>query len=799
MRGVSIYIEGVKLDLFKDEQINVTSMQQNVQDINKVFTDFSQSFTVPATPNNNEIFEHFYQNDIKPTIDQNVRREALIEIDLTTFRRGNISLEKTEVQNNEPYSYQITFYGDVASLKDTFGDSKLVDITTLSSTEFNYSSSTVSQRITDDATEYPIRFPLIVGRDVTYGDGTSTDISHGASGSIAYNELFPAVAVYQIFNALQQLYSITFNGLFLSSEQFRRAFLYCQNAETFTFNTKPQLIQLANLFTDTASNNNTTLLASDFFDESTDILTITQFEPSVAFPNVSAGGTYSNSQHLIIVEVINPGTVTGIDTFIDVYRNGQLVSTYDTANFEIQLNNNTVLGNQQYQFFVRTSEAATRIIKIGYLQRALYTTSGGSQAVFNGFSSVSSTVLGTEFSILNYLPDMKIVDFFKGVLQMFNLTCYSTSKDVYQVEPLDDWYQKGAIVDITEFTDIKSTKIDRIKLFKNVSFSYQQSESATNNAFRELTGGRDYGNLSEKFDYDGGEYKIDLPFENMMMHKFTGTDLQVGKRLNTDLENYITKPLIMYAYDTTNAQWRFDEGSSVTNMSTYIPFGQDLRLGTTDFTLNFNADNSTFLLEPVQDTLFSVYYSAYIINLYNLKNRRTSVKTNLPISLLTGLELNDRVVIRDKRFMIESMKSNLNTGDVDMVLINDFRELIADGGISSEIIRPDNTAQCLNINILFPHNAVSATVTTTTTGVTITPSTLTSEGTTAVCLPANGATDLIIAENGTDNITDENAGTISNKQFRTEGSATTVIILLVTYTFANGSTAANQIFIQQEG
>ena len=130
MRGISILVEGKLLDLFKDEQINVTSMQQNVQDINKVFTDFSQSFTVPATPNNNDIFLHFYENSLQQTIDQNVRCEAVIEIDLTTFRRGKISLEKTEVQNNEPYSYQITFYGDVASLKDTFGDSKLVDITT---------------------------------------------------------------------------------------------------------------------------------------------------------------------------------------------------------------------------------------------------------------------------------------------------------------------------------------------------------------------------------------------------------------------------------------------------------------------------------------------------------------------------------------------------------------------------------------------------------------------------------------------------------------------------------------------
>ena len=52
MRTVQVYIEGQRLELFKDEQINVTSIQQNVQDISKVFTDFSQSFSVPATPRN---------------------------------------------------------------------------------------------------------------------------------------------------------------------------------------------------------------------------------------------------------------------------------------------------------------------------------------------------------------------------------------------------------------------------------------------------------------------------------------------------------------------------------------------------------------------------------------------------------------------------------------------------------------------------------------------------------------------------------------------------------------------------
>tara|TARA_R100001440_G_scaffold69590_1_gene91537 strand:+ start:2877 stop:5282 length:2406 start_codon:yes stop_codon:yes gene_type:complete len=801
MRGVSVYIEGVKLDLFDDEQINVTSIQQNVQDIAAVFTDFSQSFTVPATPNNNQVFEHFYQNDVNASIDFNLRREALIEIDLTTFRRGKISLEKTEVRNNEPYSYQITFYGDVASLKDTFGESKLVDITALSSTDMSYTFAQVSQRITDDATEHTIRFPLIVGRNLTYGDTGSTDINPSTgSGSILYNELFPALAVFQIFNALQTQYGITFNGGFLNNERFRRAYLYCQNAETFTFNSKPLLIDISTLSTNPLNNNNS-LAAADYFSIDNDTLTLSQYVPSVTFPTVtSAGGNYINSKHIINISLNNP--TAGVDAFIDVYENGSLTQTYDVSSstsLQIQRSNDVLITPIELKFFIRSTAPMTGTMLIEYKQSATYFYSGGADLVSNEFTATASVTTTATLSVLNYLPDMKIVDFFKGILQMFNLTCYGTAKDVYQIEPLDDWYKKGAIVDITEYTDIKSTKIDRIKLFKNISFSYQESECATNEAFRDITGGRDYGNTSQLYDYDGGEYKIDLPFENMMMQKFENTDLQIGERLNTDIQTYIPKPMIMYAYDTTSAQWRFNDGSSVTDMTTYIPFGQDLRLGTSDFTLNFNADISTFLLEPIPNTLFSVYYAPYLTNLYNLKNRRTNVKTNLPISLLTGLQLNDRVIIRDKRYMIESMKSNLNTGDVDLVLINDFRELIADGGIIPEVIVPDNSAQCLNIDILFPNGVVSATITTTTAGVTISPSTITQERRVEVCLPVNTATDLIVTEDGTDNITDENAGSIATRQLRTEGGSATVIILLVTYTFSNGTTAANQIFIQQEG
>ena len=57
-QDVQLYVKGQRLDLFQDETIQVTSSIQNVKDISKVFTDFSQSFSVPASRTNNNVFQH---------------------------------------------------------------------------------------------------------------------------------------------------------------------------------------------------------------------------------------------------------------------------------------------------------------------------------------------------------------------------------------------------------------------------------------------------------------------------------------------------------------------------------------------------------------------------------------------------------------------------------------------------------------------------------------------------------------------------------------------------------------------
>ncbi len=798
MRTVQVYIEGQRLDLFKDEIISVTSKQQDIQDISKIFTDFSQSFSVPSTAKNDAIFQHFYQNDVDSTIDHNIRREAYIEIDLTTFRRGKISLEKSEVKNNQAYSYQITFYGDILALKDKFQDDKLSDMSELDFYNFAYDGAAVQDRITDGSFTYAVRFPLIFNRDITYGAGGGTDISPTGTGSVLYNELFPAIKLLALINVIQTRYNVTFSGTFFADKRFSNAYLYCKNAEDFTFLTGAKTINFTSGSTD-INNDNTTAVYEDYFSIADDTLTYTYQEPVTMLPSLS-GQAIGGTGHNVYLDVTSVSDIS-VTYYIDVILNGQVVQTFEGQggnNYQVTSNDNESTLNNQYQFRVRATDAISISFECRYNQTGGYFDSTTFPFLFlfnNNYYATSTMTLTNELNVVNYVPDMTVSDFFKGVLKMFNLTCYGTAENVFQVEPLDDWYAKGAVVDITKYTDIKSINIDRVKLFKTIEFNYQESESATNTIFKNLTG-RNYGNTKSTFDYDGGVFKVELPFENMMMQKFQGTNLQIGETINQDGNKYVPKPMVIYEYEQLSQQFRFNGGTFGGLESTYVPFGQDVNVLTENYTLNFNADISTLTNIAEQNTLFKTYYSGYLLNLFNLKNRRTTVKTNLPVSLLTELRLNDRLVIRDKRYIIESMKSNLNTGDVDLVLINDFRPVIAiGGGGATEPLIPSFASQCIDVRILFPNGVVQADVTCSNASVTITPSTLTSEGTVEVCIPENPNTTTVLkTEDDLDYINTEDLA----DRIRTEEGTIEVYTLLVTYTFSNGTQTTNQIFIQQQ-
>ena len=45
MQNIQLYIEGNRMDMFKDESVSLTQTIQNVKDIAKVFTNFTKTFS----------------------------------------------------------------------------------------------------------------------------------------------------------------------------------------------------------------------------------------------------------------------------------------------------------------------------------------------------------------------------------------------------------------------------------------------------------------------------------------------------------------------------------------------------------------------------------------------------------------------------------------------------------------------------------------------------------------------------------------------------------------------------------
>ena len=765
-----------KLELFEDEQIQINSSVQNIADISKVFTDFSQSFTVPASTHNNTIFEHFYQSDVDSSIDHNIRRNAIIEIDLTTFRRGKIQIEKANIKNGLVENYQITFYGEVRTLKDAFGEDKL-NLLNLTPLEFQFTAANIYNRITDLATNYDVRYPLIASNRLWAYQSSGEDVTN-TSHAIQYDELFPAVKVSKLFEAIESQYGLTFQGTFLSDPRFTNVFLYGKNAIEYQFLTATSNVLLDQIVT--------TLIQDPTLPNPSDLTYVNIYEDEINI--IEATGAIN---HIITFDVQN---VSASGTFyIEVYQDGNYYQT-------LQGDSNVIIG------FVSIQNTSGLNTSLTFKMKATNTMNVDILLTYQiqGFNSLTNyaqistvqTVLTGNVSLNNTLPDIKVSDFFAGVLKEFNMTCVGISENTFEILPLDDWYQEGAIVDITEYTDIDSIDVERIKLYKKIAFKYQQSESFVNRQFFKLAN-TEYGNTEYQFAYDGDEYNIEVPFENLLFTRATKTGDPTryaifGYNLNENYQAYIPKPTLLYLYGQSNSlsahPIKFYNGAGHDNITSFAQFGQDLTYQNTKYSLNFGAENSVIHLETIQQGLYAEYYFSYLLNLFNLKNRLTYVKTNLPISLLTSLRLNDRLIIRDKSYIINEMKSNLTTGEVNFSLYLDFRPIT-----SGKIYVPSFDAQSLNIPINLVNGAVSATITTTFGGVTITPSTITSSQNVVVSIPENTNTpSFILAENSDPIITEEFQNLV------TENSSVQVIILTITYTLSDGSTVVQtQTILQQ--
>jgi hypothetical protein len=801
-RQVRIFVEGRKLDLFNDETIEVNSTIQNIQDISKTFTDFSQSFTIPTSANNNAIWEYFYENALNSSINYQERLDGYIEIDMTFFRRGKIQMEKSQLKNGQADNYTITFYGDVTTLKDLVGEDLLSDLdyTTIN---HDYTFNEVFDRVKNYGTDWDVCYPLISSNRIweylstqpqsnipqwliPFMGSTSNDI-HTNSGAINYTELFPAVRVKSIFDIIALQYGVTFTGAFLNDPKFTQAYLWYKNKNSFEFSGQPQQLDLDTIVSQFIP----TYPLNFYVDSSLNQITTPYFNGAIWL------------QHVITLDVTSVSSPS-ITYWIDTYRNGALFSTTQgtgAASYGLALVTNVQGLNDVYEFYIRSNFPLTFDSEIQYEVTYITSLNPIPTTEFIRYSNVTLNL--TAFTDLAQLaPTMKVTDFVTGILKQFNLTCFGTGVKTYEIVPLDDWYGAGAVIDITEFTDKTEIGIDRVKLYKKIGFAFEQSNSLMNKAFFEQ-GLKEYGNTEYQYPYDGGEFTIKVPFENLLFNQFvdsgTPTGLQVGYSLDSAFAPYIPKPCLLYKYGGINLvdHIHFTDGSSHNTTNDYTMFGQDLTDNGIKYSTNFAPETSSYWLTPIQQSIFATYYFPYLTNLFNPKNRLTTIKANLPVSILTGLQLNDRLIIRDKRYLINEMKTNLVSGETTFQLLNDFMPVLPAIVINTSPNPPTSPppppVPSVGVSITFPQlppnkgKVIQATFSSSNPDV-ILPAPITSSQRVTFILPdvigneerITEEADLRIAEDG--------------RQLNTEG-ANDVIDIRVTYEGEDGSEQTQEIII----
>ena len=144
MRKLQLYIKDQRVDLFKDESVSLTQTIKNVKELKKVFTEFTQTFSVPASSVNNKIFEHYYNFNISGGFDARKKQTARIELNDLPFKDGKIALQGVELKNNLAHTYKITFFGNTVDLKDILGDEQLSSLSFSDFFDRTYDFSTVT-------------------------------------------------------------------------------------------------------------------------------------------------------------------------------------------------------------------------------------------------------------------------------------------------------------------------------------------------------------------------------------------------------------------------------------------------------------------------------------------------------------------------------------------------------------------------------------------------------------------------------------------------------------------------------
>jgi len=492
-------IDGVKriIDLYGDEDITLEMSFAEIQDITKKNSTYTQSFNVPGSKNNNDIFNHFYDPASTPTT-YDVRRtfSAYFTYNGNIILDGYIRLNSS-TNNRTEKNYNLTFYTEVGDLSSNIGDKFLYDLNLadlvipynsdeVRKSQFNWDTMDVFAG-TDPVKDERVYFPLLFsGYDYVSGDtidfNASPLLSFNPSNTgsfvnreypLPFNYYRPAISVRELYTQIVNQAGYRIDSSFLDTSYFKRFFLpltfssdglplnqsYEPELETEQFSTGGIPYKTPVRFTDTQSGATASYLRASFRNVIKDNFSATT-NPQVLF--LEQPGTYTIRFNAIAGKKLGADPALLYSAYVWVHKldNYPTLQNVGTTIWYDEVIN---AGPTGYTTFNTTLELQGGA---GYtFDYTLGAGTGDTNSVLVEFSteliSGPRQVSGNTIDFRLELPEKeyKQIDFIQSVNRTFNMVVVPKvdEEKTLIVEPMIDFIGKGRVLDWTQKVDADSS------------------------------------------------------------------------------------------------------------------------------------------------------------------------------------------------------------------------------------------------------------------------------------------------------------------------------------------------------
>ena len=678
MQKLQIFVEGQSLDLFDFETIQLKRVIKDIQDPSKLFTDYSRSFEVPATKQNNKIFKHYYRSDVTNGIDARAMISAELRLNLVNFKKGNIEVKAANMRDGKPYSYEIVFYGKLTELTKKMGKEEL---SSLPLNSFNHLSTTtaVLDRLRDvDGSTYgnEVIYPLISRSKRFIYDTTSSTASVGLENTknVAYSgatrtagdygiekkDLIPALRFPNIISAMETRYGFTFEGA-IKSNTFEDLYLALHRPAATEGSTVSKI-----------------LTGVDELDDNQNGINY-QAGGYLFISNYNAYGNYSegNSKRFNV-------TVTTASTGYSLKMVSGALGTVASLNQD----NNSFSYNaggtfDTFHFVLEGDASDTFSINIDVIGTTTYQDySYGTQTSSGTIGSATFTESMTEdFIVSENLPNMRVTDFLSGIFKKWNIIA-EVDGNTIKTYFYDYYMSLGTAIEVSEYVETDSHRVERPNLYSSIHFGHEDAKTQIEDAYNKVNN-RDYAELKYRLEdvkgnkLIGDEYKVKVPFSQIPLENLEGsygglTYASIGDKDGKEMK---PKAYFFYSFAQDNKTLAFDTLSNIEQVLDYrvvsnvqrdqldAPFGTGLYFGE-------EIDEHTLDGSFLGTGLFNSFHKNLIAQMFDESKRIVKLRAFFPIALLYTIGLNDRLIISGRQYLISSMNTNFQNMETRLELIS---------------------------------------------------------------------------------------------------------------------------------